>query len=225
MPRSTLTREQIVRTAIELLDDEGLDGLNMRSLGARLGAAATAVYWHVQSKDNLVVLAGDQVWQEIDLADGTDADWRSAVEATASGLHAMFGRHPWLVQAFGSHLFHGPGKARYDDHVLAIYEAAGFTPDQADRAAGAVLTFVLGNVLATAAETSLTRRLDRDGDAAARFEETMAKAREVAEQFPRLRSRLETTAATQYTAGPDQAFEFGLRALVHGLAAELAPTR
>ena len=50
MPRDTLTREQIVRAAIDLLDAEGLEGLNMRSLGTRLGSAATAVYWHVGSK-------------------------------------------------------------------------------------------------------------------------------------------------------------------------------
>jgi hypothetical protein len=177
----------------------------------------------VQSKENLVVLAGDQVWQEIDLPDDDSTDWRSAVETTAGSLHAMFSRHPWLVQAFGSHLFHGPGKARYDDHVLGVYESAGFTPDQADRAAAAVLTFVLGSGLATSAEASLTRRLGQDGEAAARFEETMTMAREVAERFPRLRSRLDTPAATQYTAGPEQGFEFGLRALVHGLAVELAP--
>ena len=36
MPRDTLTTERIVRAAIGLLDDEGLDGLNMRSLGSRL---------------------------------------------------------------------------------------------------------------------------------------------------------------------------------------------
>jgi hypothetical protein len=33
MPRGTLTRDQIVRIAIELLDDQGLQGLNMRALG------------------------------------------------------------------------------------------------------------------------------------------------------------------------------------------------
>jgi hypothetical protein len=53
----------------------------------------------------------------------------------------------------------------------------------------------------------------------------MDRAREVAERFRRLRRRLDSPAATEYTAGPEQAFEFGLRALVHGLATELAPTK
>ncbi|MGW9038034.1 TetR family transcriptional regulator, partial [Streptomyces sp. NPDC055721] len=78
MPRPTLTREQIVRTAVELLDADGLEGLNMRSLGQRLNSAATAVYWHVKNKDNLVVLAGDQVWDEIRLPDLDAVDWRTA---------------------------------------------------------------------------------------------------------------------------------------------------
>ncbi|GII96199.1 hypothetical protein [Sinosporangium siamense] len=39
MPRETLTKEQIIRTAIELLDEEGPEGLDMRSLGRRLGPA------------------------------------------------------------------------------------------------------------------------------------------------------------------------------------------
>ena len=61
MPRDTLTRDQIVTAAIGLLDAEGLEGLNMRALGTLLGSAATAVYWHVGSKDNLIALAADQV--------------------------------------------------------------------------------------------------------------------------------------------------------------------
>ena len=68
MPRDTLTRDQIVRTAVELLDAEGLEGLNMRALGKRLDSAATAVYWHVKNKDNLVLLATDQVWGELEAA-------------------------------------------------------------------------------------------------------------------------------------------------------------
>ena len=42
----TLTRDQSVQAALELLDAEGLEGLSMRGLGRRLDSAATAVYWH-----------------------------------------------------------------------------------------------------------------------------------------------------------------------------------
>ncbi|MFI9204115.1 TetR/AcrR family transcriptional regulator [Streptomyces sp. NPDC053048] len=220
MARDTLTKEQIVRTAIELLDEEGLEGLNMRSLGKRLGSAPTAVYWHVQNKDNLVRLAGDHVWDEIELPDHEAVGWRAAAMSMALGLYAMLTRHSWLVPAFGTYFFYGPGKARHDDHILAVYESAGFTGPEADRAAATVFTFVLGNALGTSANASLTRRIAREGgDAAETFQDTMAKAAEVARQFPRLRARIETP-ASGYTAAPEQTFEFGLRALLDGLESE-----
>src|SRR4029450_13241319 len=159
MPRDTLTRDQIVEAAVALLDSEGLEGLNMRALGKRLGAAATAVYWHVGSKANLIALAGDQVWNEVALPDLTAIDWRTAATRMATELHAMLTRHPWLVQAFGAYVVFGPGKARHDDHSLAIYEAGGFTGARADQAMTTVFTFVLGNALGPAAVASLTRKL------------------------------------------------------------------
>ncbi|MGH3281436.1 MAG: hypothetical protein ACRDNW_20195 [Trebonia sp.] len=67
----------------------------MRALGTRLGSAATAVYWHVGSKDNLITLAADQVWHEIALPDPAANGWRAAATAMAAGLYAMFTRHPW----------------------------------------------------------------------------------------------------------------------------------
>jgi AcrR family transcriptional regulator len=225
MPRDTLTREQIVKAAIDLLDTDGLEGLNMRALGNRLGSAATAVYWHVGSKDNLIALAGDQAWNEIALPDLTAVDWRRAATDMATDLYAMLGRHPWLVQAFGSFLMFGSGKARHDDHNLAIYEAAGFTGAQAAQAATTVFTFVLGNALGQAAAASLTRKLSRDGgNAEELMREGMAKAREIATQFPRLRARLDT-AATDYGAAPDNTFEFGLQAILDGLEAQLIAHR
>jgi AcrR family transcriptional regulator len=221
MPRDTLTREQIVRAAIDLLDTEGLEGLNMRALGNRLGSAATAVYWHVGSKDNLMALAADQAWNEIALPDLTATGWRAAATAMATSLHAMLTRHPWLVQAFGSQVLYGPGKARHDDHTLAIYEAAGFSGTRAGQAAATVFTFVLGNALGTAAATSLTRKLSRDGgNAEELIRDHIAKATEIAAQFPRLRARLDNAAA-DYGAAPEGSFEFGLRAILDGLEAQL----
>ncbi len=225
MPRDTLTREQIVKAAIDLLDTEGLEGLNMRALGTRLGSAATAVYWHVGSKDNLIALAADQAWHEIALPDPTAAGWRAAATAMAAGLHAMLTRHPWLVQAFGSQVLYGTGKARHDDHTLAIYEAAGFTGEQADQAAASVFTFVLGNALGPAATASLTRKLSRDGgNADELMRDSVAGAREIAAQFPRLRARL-PAAAAGYGAAPGRTFEFGLQAILDGLQARLTARR
>ena len=221
MPRDTLTREQIVDAAIELLDRDGLEGLNMRALGQRLGSAATAVYWHVGSKDTLIALAADQVWNEIGQPDPAAVGWRAAAAAMATDLHAMLTRHSWLVQAFGSQVLYGPGKASHDDHGLAVYEAAGFTSAQADQAAVTVFTFVLGHALGTAAAASLTRKLSRDSaDGGDQLSARMAEAREIAARFPRLRARL-GTAAAGYGAVPDASFEFGLRAILDGLQDQL----
>ncbi|OEJ37351.1 TetR family transcriptional regulator [Streptomyces agglomeratus] len=220
MPRDTLTREQIVRTAVELLDTDGLEGLNMRALGKRLNSAATAVYWHVKNKDDLLTLAGDQVWDEIRLPDLDAVDWRAAATAMARDLYAMFTRHPWLVQALATHLFHGTGKARHDDHTLAVYEKAGFIGPQADRAAGAVFTYVLGNATGPAATTSLTRRIEREGgDADEAFGAVMKDAVEAASGFPRLRDRIGSYAGTDYAEAPDATFDFGLESLLDGLEA------
>src|SRR5262245_15345903 len=208
MPRDTLTTEQIVRTAIELLDAEGLEGLNMRSLGTRLGSAATAVYWHVQSKDNLVRLAGDQVWNEIELPDLSTTDWRTAAATMANNLHMMLNRHPWLEQAFGTFPVFGPGKARHDEHNLAIFELAGFVGAEADQTAATVFMFVLGSALGTSAGVSLKRRLSRDGDPEALLRDTMAEAVEVAMDFPRLRARVESVPDIDYAGAPDKSFEF-----------------
>ncbi|MEV4495620.1 TetR/AcrR family transcriptional regulator C-terminal domain-containing protein [Micromonospora arborensis] len=224
MPRDTLTRDQIVRTAVELLDAEGLEGLNMRALGKRLDSAATAVYWHVKNKDDLVLLATDHVWGELTLADPDSLGWRAAATAMAVDLHQMFSRHPWLVQALAAHVLYGEGKARHDDHSLAVYEAAGFTGAQADQAASAVFTYVLGNAAGAAATASLSRKLGRD-DATAdeQLQEAMAKAKAIAMGYPRLRTRLETPAAVGYAAAPDDAFEVGLQALLDGLDRRFTP--
>jgi AcrR family transcriptional regulator len=223
MPRDTLTRGQIVQAAIGLLDAEGLEGLNMRALGQRLGSAATAVYWHVGSKENLIALASDQAWNEIPLPDLEALGWRESARQMATGLYAMLTQHPWLLQAFGSFLIFSTGKARHDDHSLAIFEAAGFVGAEADQATATVFTYVLGNALGPAAAASLTRKLGRGSDGSELIRDNIAKAKVIAAQFPRLRTRIETGAA-EYGAAPENSFEIGLQAILVGLEAQLTPS-
>ena len=221
MARDQLTRDQIVQAALALLDAEGLEGLNMRDLGRRLKSAATAMYWHVGNKETLIGLAADEAWAEVELPDAAELGWREAAYRMAVSLHAMFTRHTWLVQAFGAYPIYGPGKARHDDHGLAVYEAGGFHGVQADQAAAAVFTFVLGNALGAAAEASFTRKLAREGNAEELMRQHQDDAVKVAMEFPRLRERIETPSA-EYGAGPEGGFEFGLRAVLDGLEARRA---
>jgi AcrR family transcriptional regulator len=222
MARETLSRDQIVTAALGLLDAEGLEGMNMRALGQRLDSAATAVYWHVGSRQSLIALAADRAWTEVVLPDPAAVGWRTAAYQMATSEYAMLTRHPWLVQAFGSYQLYGPGKARHDDHSIAVYEAAGFAGVEADQATSAVFTFVLGNALGVAATTSFTRKLGRDGgDVQALMQANRAEIVEVAAQFPRLRARLGLPSAG-YGAAPSGSFEFGLQAVLDGLEARLA---
>ena len=222
MARETLSREQIVTAALDLLDAEGLEGMNMRALGKRLNSAATAVYWHVGSRESLIALAADRAWAEVQLPDPAEVGWRTAASQMATSEYAMLTRHLWLVQAFGSYQLYGPGKARHDDHSIAVYEAAGFAGAEADQATSAVFTFVLGNALGLAATTSFTRKLGRDGgDIQALMQANRAEVLEVAAQFPRLRARLELPSAG-YGAAPDGSFAFGLQAVLDGLEARIA---
>src|ERR1700755_2749711 len=82
----TLSRDQIVKAAIELLDAEGPSGLSMRKLGTRLGAGATSMYWHVANKDELLELAVDEVMSEVYVPEPGDAPWRISVSVLANGL-------------------------------------------------------------------------------------------------------------------------------------------
>src|SRR5688500_876585 len=92
-----LSQEQIVAAAIKLLDANGIEALTMRKLGAELGAVATAVYWHVANKDELIELVVDHVYGEIDVPEISSPDeWRAAVTAFAQNFRNTILRHPWL---------------------------------------------------------------------------------------------------------------------------------
>src|ERR1044072_8786066 len=94
--RETLSRGQIVKTAMTILDEEGVAGLSMRKLGTRLAAGATSLYWYVDTKDDLVDLLIDEVWGEIDVPEPELAGWRSGALLFGHSLRSAVLRHPWL---------------------------------------------------------------------------------------------------------------------------------
>ncbi|MBB5935167.1 TetR/AcrR family transcriptional regulator C-terminal domain-containing protein [Streptomyces zagrosensis] len=93
-----LTLDRIVRTAIEIVDAEGMSALSMRGVAARLGVAAMSIYRYAPSKDDLVLLVADAAFgEETYPADAPDG-WRPRVELGARTLWTLYRKHPWLAQ-------------------------------------------------------------------------------------------------------------------------------
>jgi TetR/AcrR family transcriptional regulator, tetracycline repressor protein len=64
-PRPTLTEEQIVDAALQVVRAEGVDGLTMRRLSRELGVSPMAAYYHVAGKQELLDLVAARALADI----------------------------------------------------------------------------------------------------------------------------------------------------------------
>src|SRR2546426_9550361 len=56
-----LTRDRLVEAALELINEDGLDALSMRSLANRLQVKAASLYWHVRDRRELLGLLAESI--------------------------------------------------------------------------------------------------------------------------------------------------------------------
>ena len=217
-----LTQEQIVAEAIKLLDADGLEALTMRKLGAALGAVATAVYWHVANKDELLELVVDEVYGEIEVPRVADPSaWRPAAEGAARSVRAMIVRHPWVAPTLADVGLNylGPNLMRVSDDMLGIYLAAGFELIEADQAANTVLGYVIGVASVEAATVSKLKRTGKD--MATWQAEVWPAAVKAAEPYPHMRALYAPNSNTDLEAGGEDSFSYGLARILDGLEVRL----
>lgn len=124
--RPPLTRERVLREALGVADERGIDALSMRRLGQLLGVEAMSLYRHVADKDDLLDGIADLVMAEIE-PPSTDADWRPAIRRSAISVHDALRRHPWAGPVIESRLHPGPARLRYLDAVIGVLRGAGFS--------------------------------------------------------------------------------------------------
>lgn len=99
---------KIVAATVRLLDAEGLGRLSMRRLAAELGVTAMSVYWYVDTKDELLELALDHVYAEVDLPGEDAGDWAAQLRQLAYEHRRVLLAHPWVSRLAGEYLNVGP---------------------------------------------------------------------------------------------------------------------
>ncbi|MGH8880401.1 MAG: TetR/AcrR family transcriptional regulator C-terminal domain-containing protein [Stackebrandtia sp.] len=152
-----ITLERIAEAAVALLDAEGIRKLTMRRLAERLDVVAASLYWHVDTKDDVIDLAVDAIFGSVAPLEHT-ADWRVRVAAIANGWRSVLLHHPWAATASARQRSPiGPNFLTQMEILQSALVDAGFTGKRLPAA-----TWVLYNHVVGSASTQSVLELDED---------------------------------------------------------------
>jgi AcrR family transcriptional regulator len=143
--RIPLTRERILRAAITIADQVGLESLSMRKIGQEVRVEAMSLYYHVANKDDLLDGMLDLLVSEIEVPAG-EAGWKSALRARALSARAVMLRHPWAPRLIASRprIRMGPTMLRYMDSIADCLLQAGFSWQMIHHAMHLIASRMLG---------------------------------------------------------------------------------
>ena len=207
-PRVRLNRERVVRAAVALAGDSGLESLTMRKLGEVVGVEAMSLYNHVANKDDLLDGMVDAVFSEIDLPSGA-ADWKTAMRERAVSARTALSRHPWAIGLMESRTSPGPATLRHHDAVVGSLRGGGFSIEMAAHAYSALDSYIYGFALQ---EASLP--FDTAEETADVIQTILAQS--PADEYPHVAElTIEHVLQPGYDYGNE--FEFGLDLILDGL--------
>jgi len=205
----TLTREQIVTTAMVLVDRDGLLALSMRKLAAELGVGTMSLYYHVPDKSALYDLILDAGLSEIDLStDDPSAPVEERVLVIAHAFRDALLRHPRAAIIAMSRSLRTPTQMRPVEKLLQILSEAGMPAAQAMQTANVIGQYAVGVTAMHA---------NHEGETEFRDEHEGDYSELTPEEFPVMFSLMEHA---EGFGDWDADFEAGLSALIKGLVTD-----
>jgi AcrR family transcriptional regulator len=215
--RIPLTRERVLRAAVELADARGIEALTMRNLGQELGVEAMSLYNHVSNKedvfDGLVDVVVGEVLEVMDeIPPPSDpVDWLPVARRRMLAAREVMLRHRWAPGLLESRKDVPPALVRYFDMLLGLMREAGFSIDLAHHALHALGSRGLG----------FTQELFTEAGNVEMTPEMQAMMARQMAQFPYVTELMQVVSHDDDTTlgGCDDQFEFefGLDLILHGL--------
>jgi TetR/AcrR family tetracycline transcriptional repressor len=208
--REPLTRERIIRAALRIMDEEGLEAVTMRRIGHELGVEAMSLYNHVEDKEEILDGICEAVLTEfrIPLADG----WAEGARLAAHEYRRMLLAHPTVITLMTERKrpFTNPESLHVYEFVLEVFRLAGLSEADSVKAFHVFGGYILGFVTL---ELGLMVG-GRQDEAHARAHQEMARLVEAAD-LPRLREAMPHF----MNCDLEEQFEFGLDLLIDGIRA------
>jgi AcrR family transcriptional regulator len=144
--RAGLSRERVLRAAVELADESGVESVTMRGLARRLGVEAMALYNHVANKEALLDGMVEDVLNEIGQAATaiSGGEWKATMRARILAAREVWLRHPWAPRMLESRTDPGAHLTPCYDALIGLFRDGGFSYDLTHHALHALGTRALG---------------------------------------------------------------------------------
>jgi AcrR family transcriptional regulator len=136
-----LTRDRLVAAALDLVQEEGIEGLSMRALADRLAVKAASLYWHVRDRGELLDLLADAILSKVPAPDGVRG-WREPALRLCRDVETVVSSQrdtAPIVLAAPDALERSAVHARLHD----LFQAAGLSAGEAHATATMMLTYVV----------------------------------------------------------------------------------
>jgi AcrR family transcriptional regulator len=153
-PRQRLTREKVLRAALDFVDANGLAALSMHKLGAELGVQGMSLYSHVANKDALLDGIVEAMTWEAQMPPAGGTNWRDALRYLAGEIRGIILRHPAAAPLLVSRPVMPTRRLEQVDAYTRLLMEAGFTEDQAMDVLRTVVMYAHGYALAEACFTA-----------------------------------------------------------------------
>lgn len=141
-----LDRTRTVDTALELLDEVGLDALTMRRLADAMDVQAGALYRYFATKGDLLTAMAERMLADLAAAK-SDGDWSEQLASLARGMRrALLARRDGARVYAGTHAT-GPHTLGFAEAVVGVLRTAGFGAQEAARTLMAVAHLTIGHTL------------------------------------------------------------------------------
>ena len=149
-PRTPLSRERVLRAAVKLADEGGIESLTMRRLAEEVGAEAMSLYYHVANKERVLDGVVDVIASEInDVVSRIDkpakrTHWKATVRQRILSAREVFLRHPWAPRVFETRTTVSSAVLQYHDGLIGLMRYGGFSYDLIHHALHALGSRALG---------------------------------------------------------------------------------
>jgi AcrR family transcriptional regulator len=140
----------VLRAAIRIADESGIESLTMRRVAEDLGAEAMSLYYHVASKEALLDGIADTVVAEINEAVGAldvpsaGAQWKAAARQRILAARQVLLRHRWAPRVFETRTTTSLAVLLYYDGLVRLMRDGGFSWDLIHHATHALGSRALG---------------------------------------------------------------------------------